>query len=144
STPSVPTETGYNYWLDGKTYVFNNKHWIANKPVTIDKDYTLKLITTGYTGDELALYCNNTFTNNGNVIIDNYGGLELNKKYTSTNNGIIDIINGGLGLYWSAILNNTGTIKFKGPSRIDIYSNTTLTNTGTIDISNITDLSKWY
>ncbi|MBQ8651004.1 MAG: hypothetical protein IJ481_00550, partial [Alphaproteobacteria bacterium] len=70
STPSVPTDTDYNYWLDGKTYVFNTRvnivdqNWIANEPVTIDKDYTLKLINNC---GACTLNCYNTFTNYGNV-----------------------------------------------------------------------------
>ncbi|MBQ8650916.1 MAG: hypothetical protein IJ481_00080 [Alphaproteobacteria bacterium] len=120
STPSVPTETGYNYWLDGKTYVFNNKHWIANKPVTIDKDYILKLIKTGYTDYKSVLNCNNTFTNNGNVIIDKYSRLDLINNNPSTNNGTINVINGRLGLHNSATLNNTGTITLKDNSYIYI------------------------
>ena len=147
STPSVPTETGYNYWLDGKTYVFNNnsgKYWKANEQVTIDKDYILKLITD-YTDCYcyFVLECFNTFTNNGNVRIDNHGTLGLN-NYTSTNNGTIDIINGKIALYSGAILNNKGTITSTGSSRIYITSSSTLNNKGTIDISNITDLSRWY
>ncbi|MBQ8651491.1 MAG: hypothetical protein IJ481_03115, partial [Alphaproteobacteria bacterium] len=143
------TNTDYNYWSteDSNTYVFNadDKCWKANNTVTIDKDYTLKLITN-YTNDyNLVLFCYNTFTNYGNVIIDNYGVLGLNNNdYTSTNNGTIDIINGVLGLWNSAILNNKGTITLKGSSYIDINYSSTLTNKGTIDISNITDLSKWY
>ncbi|MBQ8651646.1 MAG: hypothetical protein IJ481_03935 [Alphaproteobacteria bacterium] len=166
STPSVPTETDYNYWLDDKTYVFhrdkdkNNKYWKANNTVTIDKDYTLKLIKY-YSG--CTLDCYNTFTNDGNVIIDDYGVLGLN--YTSINTGTIDVNNGMLAL-WNSTLTNKGTITFKDSSYIDIYSNSTLNNTGTItfkdsgfidvyvddtltnkgtiDISNITDLSNWY
>ncbi|MBQ8651131.1 MAG: hypothetical protein IJ481_01225, partial [Alphaproteobacteria bacterium] len=152
STPSVPTETDYNYWstTEDNTYVFNtssknsNKYWIANNTVTINNGYTLKL-TTNYTNDYYyyVLFCYNTFTNYGNVIIDNYGILGLNNNYTSNNYGTIDIINGVLGLYNSATLNNTRTITLKGSSVIDIDSSSTLTNKGTIDISNITNLSKW-
>ena len=102
--------TYYNYWEDSNTYVFNRssnnggKNWIANKPVTIDEDYTLKLIKTGYTDYKSVLYCDNTFANDGNVIIDNYGGLLIdydNKTTidTSTNNGTIKINNGRLVLY---------------------------------------------
>ena len=154
STPSVPTETDYNYWLDDKTYVFhrdkdkNNKYWKANNTVTIDKDYTLKLIKY-YSG--CTLDCYNTFTNNGNVIIKDNAYLDIDYNNTkgnpisdSTNNGTIDIINGVLGLWNSAILNNKGTITLKGSSYIDINYSSTLTNKGTIDISNITDLSNWY
>ena len=119
----------------------SQKYWMTNKPVTINKDYTLKLIATGYTSYNYALNCYNTFTNNGNVIIDNYSALGLRNNIS--NNGTMDINNGGLGLYGNATLNNTGTITFKGSSSIYIASNATLTNTstGTIDISNITDLS---
>ena len=113
-------------------------YWKANEPVTIDNGYTLKLINNY---GMYTLYCNNTFTNDGKVIIDNYGALGLN--YTSINTGTIDIINGYLGLYGNAILNNTGTITLTDSSYIYIYS-ATLTNTDTIDISNITDLSEWY
>ncbi|MBQ8650974.1 MAG: hypothetical protein IJ481_00400 [Alphaproteobacteria bacterium] len=150
STPSVPTETDYNYWSteaeEDNTYVFNrssNTWWKANNTVTINSGYKLKLITAGYNYCyDLVLYCNNTFTNDGNVIIDNYGGLDLND--TSTNTGAIYINNNGrLGLWNSAKLNNTGTITLKDNSYIYIYKST-LTNTGTIDISNITDLSEWY
>ena len=152
STPSVPTETDYNYWstTEDNTYVFNsnNKRWQANNTVTIDNGYTLKLINEydGYT-----LYCYNTFTNNGNVIIKDNAYLDIDYYYTdedttisdSTNNGTIDIINGVLGLWNSAILNNKGTITLKGSSYIDINYSSTLTNKGTIDISNITDLFYW-
>ncbi|MBQ8651525.1 MAG: hypothetical protein IJ481_03300 [Alphaproteobacteria bacterium] len=147
STPSVPTETDYNYWLDSNTYVFNSdrgKRHIANKPVTVDNDYTLKL-TTNYTDRYyFVLDCYNTFTNNGNVIIDKCGRLGLNSNYISNNNGTINVDNGCLKLYNGAILNNKGTITLTGSSYIYIDSNSTLTNTGTIDISNITDLSYWY
>ena len=154
STPSVPTDTDYNYWLDGKTYVFNTRvnivdqNWIANEPVTIDKDYTLKLITNHTNDYYYVLYCYNTFTNDGNVIIDNYGGLAIDYNNnttidTSINNGTININNGELTLCNGAILNNTGTITLTGSSFIYIY-NSTLSNKGTIDISNITDLSRWY
>ncbi|MBQ8650922.1 MAG: hypothetical protein IJ481_00115, partial [Alphaproteobacteria bacterium] len=138
------TNTDYNYWLDGKTYVFNissnnnNKGWVAYDTVTINNGYTLKLITDCTDRYYYVLYCKNTFTNDGNVIIDNYGGLLIdydNKTTidTSTNNGTIDIINGVLGLYYMATLTNTGTITLTGSSYIYI-NNTTLTNTGTIDI----------
>ena len=152
STPSVPAETTYNYWstTEDNTYVFyrdiynhNKTHWKANSTVTINPGYTLKLIATGYTRYNYALRCWNTFTNNGNVIIDNFSNLNLSKPYTSKNNSTIDIINGQLGLMLSATLNNTGTIKLTDSSRIHIYSSI-LTNIGTIDISNITDLSEWY
>ncbi|MBQ8650903.1 MAG: hypothetical protein IJ481_00005, partial [Alphaproteobacteria bacterium] len=82
----------------------NNKRWQANNTVTIDNGYTLKLINEydGYT-----LYCYNTFTNNGNVIIKDNAYLDIDYYYTdedttisdSTNNGTIDIINGVLGLW---------------------------------------------
>ena len=170
STPSVPTETDYNYWLDSNTYVFNRGsnnddiYW-KTTTVTIDEDYTLKLITNYTNGYYYVLYCDNTFTNNGNVIIDNYSALGLNNNYTSNNYGTIDIINGVLGLYTRATLNNKGTITLKDSSFIYIASsstlnntgtitfedssyiyinNSTVTNTGTIDISNITNISYWY
>ncbi|MBQ8650989.1 MAG: hypothetical protein IJ481_00475, partial [Alphaproteobacteria bacterium] len=92
------TNTDYNYWKDSNTYVFNATgiYW-KTTTVTIDEDYTLKLITN-YTNDYYyyVLYCKNTFTNNGNVIIDNYSALGLNNNYTSNNYGTIDIINGVL------------------------------------------------
>ncbi|MBQ8651303.1 MAG: hypothetical protein IJ481_02120, partial [Alphaproteobacteria bacterium] len=89
-----------------------------------------------------------------------YGGLVIDYNNTtignSTNNGTIDVNNGYLGLrynatvnngylglYYMATLTNTGTITLTGSSYIYIFTGT-LTNTGTIDISNITDLSKWY
>ena len=165
----LENNTDYNYWLDSNTYVFNrdkdkhNTRWIANNTVTIDNGYTLKLITNYTDGYYFVLDCYNKFTNNGNVIIDKYGTLGLNK--TSINNGTIDINKGILGLWRSAILTNTGTITLKGSSFIyidnsailnntntitfkvisfiDIYYSGTLKNTGTIDISNITDLSNW-
>ena len=156
STPSVPTETDYNYWSteaeEDNTYVFNrdkgknDKHWIPKNTVTVDNDYTLKL-TTNYTDRYYCvLDCYNIFTNNGNVIIDKYGilAIKYNKPIgNSNNNGAIDIINGGLAVYDKAKLNNTGTITLTGSSFIYIY-NSTLSNKGTIDISNITDLSRWY
>ncbi|MBQ8651249.1 MAG: hypothetical protein IJ481_01835, partial [Alphaproteobacteria bacterium] len=120
----------------------NNIGWEANNTVTIDKDYTLKLITNYTSVYCFVLDCYNTFTNNGNVIIDNYGILGLNNNYTS-NNGTININNGALELWNRAKLNNKGTITLKGSSYIDINYSSTLTNKGTIDISNITDLSNW-
>ncbi|MBQ8651304.1 MAG: hypothetical protein IJ481_02125, partial [Alphaproteobacteria bacterium] len=135
----LENKTDYNYWSteEDKTYVFNSnrgKHEIAKNTVTIDEDYTLKLITTGYTSNPIVLYCLNTFTNNGNVTIDNYGELGLNKKCTSNNNGTIDINKGKLGLYDNATLNNNtnGTITLKGSSHIYTYTDGTLTNKGTI------------
>ena len=153
STPSVPTETGYNYWENSNTYVFNTSsnnnytYWKPKGTVTVDEGYTLKLLTD-YNSYYYVLDCNNIFTNNGNVIIDNYGALSIDYNNTtisdSINNGTIYIITGKLGLYWSATLNNKGTITFKDSSYIVISDSSTLTNTGTIDISNITDLSNWY
>ena len=118
-----------------------NKYWKVKNTVTINKDYTLKLITNYTDRYYFVSDCYKTFTNNGNVIIDNYSALGLRNNIS--NNGTMDINNGGLGLYGNATLNNTGTITFKGSSSIYIASNATLTNTstGTIDISNITDLS---
>ena len=152
STPSVPTETGYNYWENSNTYVFNTSsnnnytYWKPKGTVTVDEGYTLKLLTD-YNSYYYVLDCNNIFTNNGNVIIDNYGALSIDYNNTtisdSINNGTIYIITGKLGLYWSATLNNKGTITFKDSSYIVISDSSTLTNTGTIDISNITDLSEW-
>ncbi|MBQ8651516.1 MAG: hypothetical protein IJ481_03250 [Alphaproteobacteria bacterium] len=152
------TNTDYNYWLDGKTYVFNTKSsnnnigWVAYKTVTIDKDYTLKLTTDCADMYYYALYCLKTFTNNGNVTIDNYATLDIDYYDTTTrnpirdsnNNGTINVNKGYLGLYWRATLNNKGTITFKDSSYIVISDNSTLSNKGTIDISNITDLSEWY
>ena len=153
------TNTDYNYWSteDSNTYVFHrdkdnsNKYWMTNKQVTIDKDYTLKLITNYNDGYDFVLSCWNTFTNNGNVIIDKYGVLAIDYNNTTTtnpisnsnNNGTIDIINGELGLLYSTTLNNNtkGTITLTDSSYIEFYTNSTLTNKGTIDISNITDLS---
>ncbi|MBQ8651524.1 MAG: hypothetical protein IJ481_03295, partial [Alphaproteobacteria bacterium] len=145
----------YNYWSteEDNTYVFNRGsnnddiYW-KTTTVTIDEDYTLKLITNYTNGYYYVLYCDNTFTNNGNVIIDNYGGLAIDYNNnttidTSINNGTININNGELTLCNGAILNNTGTITLTGSSFIYIY-NSTLSNKGTIDISNITDLSRWY
>ena len=144
----LENKADYNYWL-GKTYVFNRdkdkngKYWIATNTVTIDKDYTLNLTTIGYFYNDYVLKCWNTFTNNGNVIIDDYGVLGINSHYTSINNGAIYINNGALGLFGST-LTTTGTITLTDSSSIDIRNNSTLNNTGTIDISNITDLSEWY
>ena len=126
STPSVPTETDYNYWFTekNKTYVFNtsssNTCWRANNTVTIDNGYTLRLANypSGYYCDVLSCY--NTFTNNGNVIIDKYSRLDLINNNPSTNNGTINVINGRLGLHNSATLNNTGTITLKDNSYIYI------------------------
>ena len=125
STPSVPTETDYNYWSteEDNTYVFNrstsnsHKYWIAYNKVTIDNGYTLKLINEY---GMYTLYCFNTFTNNGNVIIDKYSRLDLINNNPSTNNGTINVINGRLGLHNSATLNNTGTITLKDNSYIYI------------------------
>ena len=124
----------------------DDKCWEANNTVTVDNGYTLKLINdyNAYT-----LYCYNTFTNYGNVIIkDNaYLDIDYNNKTNidaSNNYGTIDIINGVLGLYNRATLNNKGTITLKDSGYILISESSTLTNTGTIDISNITDLSVWY
>ncbi|MBQ8651411.1 MAG: hypothetical protein IJ481_02695, partial [Alphaproteobacteria bacterium] len=88
STPSVPTETDYNYWKNNNTYVFNSnrgKHEIAKNTVTIDEDYTLKLLTDYTDRNYFVLDCYNTFTNNGNVIIDKYGTLRLDKNYHDKN-----------------------------------------------------------
>ncbi|MBQ8651529.1 MAG: hypothetical protein IJ481_03320 [Alphaproteobacteria bacterium] len=134
------TNTDYNYWstTENKTYVFNtsssNTCWRANNTVTIDNGYTLKLITNHTNGYYYVLYCYNTFTNNGNVIIDKYGVLDLNIK-TSNNNGTIDINNGLLTLFGIATLNNTGTITFKVSSYIDIHKSSILNNTRTITLT---------
>ena len=139
---SLTQVTHQNKWY-GNTYTINasdsNSRIDTQGTVTINNGYTLKLINNC---GACTLYCYNTFTNNGNVIIDNYGRLDLNN--ISINNGTIDINNGALELWNRAKLNNKGTITLKGSSFIDIYSNSTLTNTGTIDISNITNLYYWY
>ncbi|MBQ8650955.1 MAG: hypothetical protein IJ481_00295 [Alphaproteobacteria bacterium] len=139
----LENEADYNYWSteEDNTYVFNtdDTYWITNKPIIINKDYPLKLITNYPYDYKLVLDRYNAFS------IDDYG---INYNYDTTitdsnNNGTIDIINGYLELMPGAKINNTGTITLKGSSYIDINYSSTLTNKGTIDISNITDLFYW-
>ncbi|MBQ8651276.1 MAG: hypothetical protein IJ481_01975, partial [Alphaproteobacteria bacterium] len=69
----------------------SDTYWMPNNTVTIDEDYKLKLINN-YNSYYYVLNCNNTFTNNGNVIIKDNAYLDIGyNDDTSINNGTIDI-----------------------------------------------------